>query len=90
MTDHGRSRVELGERRIVVDLSDADLEQLTSLAARRHANAPDLVLGWIRRGLVGTGRWEECDRTDQVAHDVEVARRSESLFRDLLGESDAD
>lgn len=91
MTDHSCSRAELSERRIIVDLSDADLARLTSMAARRHADVQDLVLGWIRRGLASRGGWDESrDRTDQVAHDVEVAQRSERLFGDLLRENDVD
>lgn len=88
MTDGGScSRVELDGRRVVIDLSDADLAQLTRIEARRHHGAADLVLGWIRRGLYGEGAWAELSgRPDRIARDVEVARQADDLFGDLLGD----
>ncbi len=96
MTDRGScSRVELDGRRIVVDLSDADLARLTAAEARRGIDGSELVLGWIRRGLLSDGAWAEPtgrdDRTvrgDRVMRDVEVAQRSDELFKDLLGDPD--
>ena len=96
MTDRGScSRVELDGRRIVVDLSDADLAQLLATAARRGLDGSALVLGWIQYGLVGSRPWEAPrSRADRVARDapvtrdVDVARESDELFRDLLGRRD--
>jgi hypothetical protein len=93
MTDDGsRSHVELHRRRIVVELSDDDLEQLTAIAHRRGIDGPRLVLEWIRRGMLSNRVWAEpgerhirSDRNGRAARDVEVARQSEDLFRDLLG-----
>ncbi|MEV0951204.1 hypothetical protein [Promicromonospora sp. NPDC050249] len=90
MTERGAcSHVELDGRRIVVDLSDGDLERLTAIAHRRRIDGPQLVLEWIRRGLLGNRSWadpgERHALPDRVARDVEVARQSEDLFRDLLG-----
>jgi hypothetical protein len=90
MTDHGScSHVELDGRRIVVDLSDGDLERLTVIAHRRGIDGPRLVLEWIRRGMLSNRIWAEPGErrapSDRVARDVEVARQSEDLFRDLLG-----
>lgn len=89
MTHRGScSQAELDGRRLVIDLSDADLAQLTRIEARRRAGAPDLVLGWIRRGLYGDGAWAELSgRPDRLARDVEVARQADDLFGDLLGDS---
>lgn len=102
MTDRGScSRAEIDGRRVVVDLSDADLARLTAIAARRSVEGPQLVLGWIRRGMLGNRLWavpatepatapatapatESADRAARLARDVETARRSEDLFRDLL------
>jgi hypothetical protein len=89
MTDRGScSRAELDGRRIVVDLSDADLARLTAIAARRGVDGPQLVLGWIRRGMLSNRIWAgpdgEPERAGRIARDVETARRSEELFRDLL------
>jgi hypothetical protein len=89
MTHRGScSRAELDGRRVVVDLSDADLARLTAVVARRGVDAPQLVLGWIRRGMLGTRLWAEPaddpDRAARMARDVETARQSEELFRDLL------
>ena len=90
MTDRGScSRVELDGRRIVVDLSDADLAQLTATATRRGVDGPTLVLGWIRGGLLSNSAWDgPGDRTDRITRDVAVARRSDDLFQDLLGDPD--
>ncbi|WP_369371566.1 hypothetical protein AB1046_22835 [Promicromonospora sp. Populi] len=90
MTDRGScSRAELDGRRIVVDLSDADLAQLTATAARRGVDGSMLVLGWIRGGLLSNSAWDgPGDRADRIARDVAVARRSEDLFRDLLSDPD--
>jgi len=90
MTERGScSHVELDGRRIVVELSDGDLERLTATAHRRGIDSPQLVLEWIRRGLLSNRIWAEPGERhvppDRVARDVEVARRSEELFRDLLG-----
>jgi hypothetical protein len=91
MTDRGScSRVELDGRRIVVDLSDGDLERLTAVAHRRGVDAHRLVLEWIRRGMLGNRSWAEPGqpsvRPERVACDVEVARHVEDLFGDLLGD----
>ena len=96
MTDRGScSRIELDGRRIVVELSDADVARLTAVTARRGADGSELVLGWIRRGLLSDGAWAEpgdrpdrSARGDQVTRDVEVAQRHDELFRDLLGDPD--
>jgi hypothetical protein len=90
MTDRGScSHVELDGRRIVVDLSDGDLERLTAIAHRRGVDGSRLVLEWIRRGILSDRIWAEPGERralpDRVARDVEVARQSEDLFRDLLG-----
>jgi hypothetical protein len=90
MTDRSScSHVELDGRRIVVELSDGDLGRLTEIAHRRGIDGPRLVLGWIRRGLLSNRSWAEPGERrvppDRVARDVEVARQSEDLFRDLLG-----
>jgi hypothetical protein len=96
MTDRGPcSRVGLDGRRIVVDLSDADLERLTAIAHRRGVDAPRLVLEWIRRGMLSNRIWAEPGeppaRPERVARDVEIARQVEDLFGDLLGDQgDAD
>lgn len=92
MTDRGScSRVELDGRRVVIDLSDADLAQLTRIEARRRDAAADLVLGWIRRGLYGEGAWAELSgRPDRMTRDVEVARQVDELFGDLLGDAGTD
>lgn len=86
MTDRGPcSRVELDGRRVVIDLSDADLAQLARIGAKRYAGGADLVLGWIRRGLYGDGAWAELSgRPDRLARDIEVARQADELFGDLL------
>jgi hypothetical protein len=89
MTDRGScSHVELDGRRIVVDLSDGDLARLTAIAHRRGIDGPRLVLEWIRRGMLSNRIWAEPGERrvppDRVARDVEVARQSEDLFRDLL------
>jgi hypothetical protein len=86
MTDRGScSQVELDGRRVVIDLSDADLAQLARIQAKRYAGGADLVLGWIRRGLYGEGAWAEISgRPDRLARDIEVARQAEDLFGDLL------
>ena len=89
MTDDGSwSHVELHGRRIVVDLSDGDLERLTAIARRRSIDGPQLVLEWIRRGMLSNRIWAEPGErhvpSDRAARDVEVARQSEDLFRDLL------
>ncbi|MFI6427413.1 hypothetical protein [Promicromonospora sp. NPDC050880] len=80
MTDHAPgSRVELDGRRVVVDLSDADRDRLTTMAARSGVSGPELVLGWIRRGLLGPARdgrardWP-ADLGAQQARDVEADR----------------
>ncbi|MDR7381949.1 hypothetical protein [Promicromonospora iranensis] len=88
MTDRGPcSQVELDGRRVVIDLSDADLAQLARITTRRRACAPDLVLDWIRRGLYGEGAWAELSgRSDRMARDVEVARQTDELFGGLLGD----
>ncbi|MGI5190151.1 hypothetical protein ACQEVI_18580 [Promicromonospora sp. CA-289599] len=82
------SHVGLDGRRMVVELSDGDLARLTAIAHRRGIDGPELVLEWIRRGM-SNRIWAEPDERhalpDRVARDVEVARRSEDLFRDLLG-----
>lgn len=90
MTERGScSHVELDGRRLVVDLSDGDLERLTAIAHRHGIDGPRLVLEWIRRGMLSNRIWAEPDERralpDRVARDVEVARQSEDLFRDLLG-----
>jgi hypothetical protein len=90
MTERGScSHVELDGRRIVVDLSDGDLDRLTAIAHRRGIDGPRLVLEWIRRGLLSNRSWAEPGERralpDRAARDVEVARQSEDLFRDLLG-----
>ena len=99
MTERGScSHAELDGRRIVIELSDGDLEQLTAIAHRRGIDGPRLVLEWIRRGMLSNRVWTEpgerrvpSDRDDRVARDVEVARQSEDLFRDLLrGPADPD
>ncbi|MFD2796705.1 hypothetical protein ACFS27_24305 [Promicromonospora vindobonensis] len=86
------SRVELDGRRIVVDLSDADLARLTATALGRGVDGTRLVHEWIRRGLRGDDAWAPPDerpgranRVDRVNRDIEVAQQSESLFTDLLG-----
>jgi hypothetical protein len=89
MTERGScSHVELDGRRIVVDLSDGDLDRLTAIAHRRGIDGPRLVLEWIRRGMLSNRVWAEPGERralpDRVARDVEVARQSEDLFRDLL------
>lgn len=89
MTDRGScSRVELDGRRIVVDLSDGDLARLTAIAARRCVDAPQLVLGWIRRGMLGNRIWagpdDRPDRAERATQDAEIAQRSDDLFRNLL------
>ncbi|WP_129786964.1 hypothetical protein [Promicromonospora panici] len=86
MTDRGPcSRVELDGRRVVIDLSDADLAQLARIEGKRYAGGADLVLGWIRRGLYGDGAWAELSgRPDRLARDIEVARQADELFGDLL------
>jgi hypothetical protein len=88
MTDRSScSQVELDGRRVVIDLSDADLAQLARIATRRCACASDLVLGWIRRGLYGEGAWAELSgRSERIARDVEVARQTDELFGGLLGD----
>lgn len=90
MTDRGsRSRVAFDGRRIVVDLSDADLTELIRIGARSQAQVPELVLAWIRRGL-GGGRWgEPGPLPGRLARDVEVAQQAETLFGDLLGSRDS-
>jgi hypothetical protein len=90
MTDRGScTRVRLDGRRVVVDLSDADLERLTAIAARRDVDGPQLVLGWIRRGMLSNRIWAQpSDRPDRVDRDVDVAQQSDALFRDLLGDID--
>lgn len=96
MTESGScSHVELDGHRIVVDLSDGDLERLTATAHRRGIDGPRLVLEWIRRGILSDRIWAEPDHRqalpDRAARDVEVARQSEDLFRDLLrGPADPD
>ena len=95
MTDRGTcSHVELDGCRIVVDLSHGDLERLTAIAHRRGIDGPRLVLEWIRRGLLSNRSWAEPGERralpDRAARDVEVARQSEDLFRDLLGPADPD
>jgi hypothetical protein len=83
------SHVELDGHRIVVDLTDGDLARLTAIAHRCGIDGPRLVLGWIRRGMLSNRSWAAPDEQrvppDRVARDVEVARQSEDLFRDLLG-----
>ena len=87
MTDRSCSRVELDGRRVVIDLSDADLAQLARIAAKRRIDALELVLGWIRRGLYGEGAWAELSgRPDRIARDVEVARQADELFGNLLAD----
>ncbi|MFD6447432.1 hypothetical protein ACFWEJ_20155 [Promicromonospora sp. NPDC060204] len=95
MTTRGScSRVEVDGRRVVVDLSDADGDLLTTTAARSGVPAPQLVLGWIRRGLLdGPARdpraWDgPVDRSARLARDVEVARQAEEAFGDLFGSPD--
>ncbi|MEU4361932.1 hypothetical protein [Promicromonospora sp. NPDC023987] len=92
MTDHSCSRVELDGRRIVVDLSDADLARLTATAHRRGVDGARLVLGWIRRGVSDT--WtrpgEPFSAANRMDRDVEVARNAEELFGGVLGESGSD
>ena len=87
MMEHGScSHVELDRRRIVVDLSDGDLERLTAIAHRRGIDGPRLVLEWIRRGILSNRIWADRQALpDRTARDAEVARQSEDLFRDLLG-----
>ena len=91
MTDHhSSSRVELDGRRIVVDLSDADLARLTATAHRRGVDGSRLVLEWIRRGASSdtwARRGEPLSRAGRVDRDVEVARNAEELFGDVLGDS---
>lgn len=92
MTDRGScTQVELDGHRIVVELSDPDLQQLARIGTKRRAGASDLVLGWIRNGLYGHGAWAELSgRPDRLARDIEVARQSDELFggllEDLLGD----
>ena len=93
MTDRGScSRVELDGRRIIVDLSDGDLARLTTIAARRGVDGPQLVLGWIRRGMLGDRIWavpdDSPDHAERATRDVEIARQSGELFRDLLNSPD--
>ena len=95
MTDRGScTRVELDGRRVVVDLSDADRDQLTTMAARSGTSGPQLVLGWIRRGLLdGPARdprtWDgPVDRGARLARDVEVARQADEVFGDLFSSPD--
>lgn len=89
MTERGPcSHAELDGRRIVVDLSDGDLERLTAIAHRRGIDGARLVLEWIRRGMLSNRvRAEPGERRvppGRVARDVEVARWAEDLFGDLL------
>lgn len=90
MTDRSGSRVELDGRRIVVELSDADLARLTATAHRRDVDCPRLVLEWIRRGVSDT--WtrpgEPFSAANRMGRDVEVARNAEELFGDMLGDRD--
>jgi hypothetical protein len=92
MNDRGScSRVTLDGRRIVVDLSDADLTRLDAIGTRRGVDGAELVLEWIRRGLGARDRNGPSDRPsrpERVARDVEVARQAEELFGDLLGDHD--
>ncbi|WP_454853435.1 hypothetical protein [Promicromonospora soli] len=94
MTDRGScSQVELDGRRVVIDLSDTDLAQLSRIQAKRYAGGADLVLGWIRRGLYGEGAWAELSGRpdpDRLARDIEVAQQADDLFGDLLSEDDRD
>lgn len=96
MTARGScSHAELDGRRIVVDLSDGDLARLSSIAQRRDIDGPQLVLEWIRRGLLSNRSWAEPGERhtppDRAVRDVEVGRQSEDLFRDLLrGPADPD
>lgn len=88
MTDHHAcSHVELDGRRIVVDLSDADLARLTATAHRRGVDRTQLVLAWIRRGM-SSDLWtrpdERSGRVNRMDRDVEVGQRAESLFTGLL------
>ncbi|GAA4692830.1 hypothetical protein APR04_002158 [Promicromonospora umidemergens] len=91
MTDHSCSRVELDGRRIVVELSDADLARLTATVHRRGVDGPRLVLEWIRRGVSGD-TWarpgEPFSAANRMDRDVEVARNTERLFGGVLGDSD--
>jgi len=93
MTDRGScSRVDLDGRRIVVDLSDADLARLTAIAAWRGIDGPRLVLGWIHRGILSNhiraASGDDPDRAARIARDVELARQSDELFGDLLRDDD--
>ncbi|MFD7311263.1 hypothetical protein [Promicromonospora sp. NPDC059942] len=95
MTTRGScSRVEVDGRRVVVDLSDADGDQLTTMAARSGTSGPQLVLGWILCGLLdGPARdpraWDgPVDRSARLTRDVEVARQAEEAFGDLFGSPD--
>lgn len=95
MTDRAPcSRVELDGRRVVVDLSHVDGDRLTTMAARSGVAGAELVLGWIRRGLLDgpardTRAWDgPVDRGARLAQDVEVARQAEDAFRDLFGSPD--
>ncbi|WP_020013256.1 hypothetical protein [Promicromonospora sukumoe] len=95
MTDRAPcSRVELDGRRVVVDLSGADADRLGTMAARSGVAGPELVLGWIRRGLLdGPAQdmraWDgPVDRGARQARDVEVARTAEEAFRGLFGSPD--
>ena len=90
MTDRvSCTQVELDGHRIVVELSDPDLQQLARIEAKRRGGASDLVLGWIRNGRYGPGAWAELSgRPDRLARDIEVARQADELFRDLLGDDD--
>lgn len=80
MTDHAPgSRIELDGRRVVVDLSDVDRDRLATMAARSGVSRPELVLGWIRRGLLDPARdgraWDSpADHGPQQARDVEADR----------------
>jgi len=89
MTGRGScSRAELDGRRVVVDLSDADLARLAAIAARRGVDGPQLVLSWIRRGMLSNRIWagpaDAPEHPGRLARDVETARRSEQLFGGLL------
>ncbi|MFC8796806.1 hypothetical protein ACFT2C_03660 [Promicromonospora sp. NPDC057138] len=95
MTDRGPcSRVELDGRRVVIDLSDADHARLTAIAVWRGLDGPQLVLGWIHRGILSNhiqaASTDLPDRAARLARDVEVARQSDELFGDLLSENDRD
>ena len=90
MTDHSCSRVELDGRRIVIDLSDADLARFTATVHRRGVDGPRLVLEWIRRG-VSSDTWARpggpFSAANRMDRDVEVARNAERLFGGVLGDS---